>query len=347
VWLLVPDLWKGKLRHSRANLAPSPYYTLLSDRVVFPGREGLYFYYPRLDMHIRELRPDIIHVEQGVHALSYTQALLNKKLYCPQAKCLFFAWAIHRRVKPFWKLVERFNLRNSDYAIAGTQDVVEVLEQKRFSMPIKLLPQLGINPDLYSAREVSALKQELKLEGFVVGYVGRFMEEKGLGVLIEAFSQLEGPRTLVLVGGGEFKNTMVSLTQSLNVDGMVRFVDVIPHEEVPQYMNCFDVMVLPSRTVLPYFKEQFGHVLIEAMACEVPVIGSDSGAIPQVIGDAGLVFHEDDGKELTERLQLLIDNPTLRAELALKGRQRVLERYTHSRIAEETYRVYQELLSGA
>jgi glycosyltransferase involved in cell wall biosynthesis len=210
-----------------------------------------------------------------------------------------------------------------------------------------MLPQLGVDTTLYCPFEAADLKQELKLEGFVIGYVGRLMEEKGLSTLIEAFSRLKGSRTLVLVGRGDYKDEAIDWANSFGIADSIRFTGAVPHEKVPFYMNCFDGMVLPSRTVLPYFKEQFGHVLIEAMACEIPVVGSDSGAIPQVIGDAGLIFHEGDVKELAEKLQSLMDDPALRKELALKGRQRVLRKYTHRRIAEEIYHIYQELVSGA
>jgi glycosyltransferase involved in cell wall biosynthesis len=347
LYVLVPKVWQHYFRRQTVDLARSPSYELLPASTVFQGHEGAYFYFPEVTMHIDRIKPDIIHVEQGTQALSYAQAILNKKCFAPQGKCLFFAWAIHPATKKYWAAIERFNLDNSDYAIAGTRDVVEILKQKQFKKPIKMLPQLGVDTTLYCPFEAADLKQELKLEGFVIGYVGRLMEEKGLSTLIEAFSRLKGSRTLVLVGRGDYKDEAIDWANSFGIADSIRFTGAVPHEKVPFYMNCFDGMVLPSRTVLPYFKEQFGHVLIEAMACEIPVVGSDSGAIPQVIGDAGLIFHEGDVKELAEKLQSLMDDPALRKELALKGRQRVLRKYTHRRIAEEIYHIYQELVSGA
>src|SRR5436305_9013059 len=97
-------------------------------------------------------------------------------------------------------------------------------------------------------------------------------------------------------------------------------------------MQKMDVFVLPSLT-RPNWKEQFGRVLVEAMACETPVIGSRSGEIPRVIGDAGLLFQEGNVQELAARVRRLLDDPTLYAQLAAQGRQRVLERYTQERIA--------------
>ena len=100
--------------------------------------------------------------------------------------------------------------------------------------------------------------------------------------------------------------------------------------------------MLPSRT-LPNWKEQFGRVLVEAMACQVPVIGSDSGEIPNVIGDAGLIFPEDDAAALGRLLQRLAGDPAQRQQLGECGRRRVLAHYTMHHIAEQTLAVYQTL----
>jgi glycosyltransferase involved in cell wall biosynthesis len=83
------------------------------------------------------------------------------------------------------------------------------------------------------------------------------------------------------------------------------------------------------------------------MACETPVIGSRSGEIPHVIGDAGLVFAEGNVLELVACVKKLLDDPQLYADLARRGRQRVLENYTQERIAQQTYEVYQEMLFPA
>jgi glycosyltransferase involved in cell wall biosynthesis len=111
---------------------------------------------------------------------------------------------------------------------------------------------------------------------------------------------------------------------------------------MPDYYRGLDLLVLPSRT-RPNWKEQFGRVLIEAMATGVPVVGSDSGEIPHVIGDAGIIFPEDDVVTLRETIEKIMGDEELRRRLAQAGRERVLERYTQAQIALETYQVYQEI----
>jgi glycosyltransferase involved in cell wall biosynthesis len=80
------------------------------------------------------------------------------------------------------------------------------------------------------------------------------------------------------------------------------------------------------------------------MASGVPPVGSDSGEIPHVIGDAGLIFRQGNVDDLTEKLRLLIDQPDLHATLAQRGRERVLAHYTQRALARAYYDVYQEML---
>lgn len=342
--LVVPQEWPHYLKRNVVDPEENSQYALYPTRTIFHGRESLYFYFPDITMHIHKIKPDIIHVEQGANALSYTQAILSKKIFAPRAKCLFFTWVnLPYTLRSHRALVEKFNFSNSDYAIAGNQDAKNILRQRGFDKPIKVLPQLGVDVELYRKQDVTDLRDELGLDAFTIGYVGRFAEEKGLLTLIEAASTISEDYHLLLVGRGGLKPRMVKLATERGVNDRMHFIDTVPHHKVPLYMNCMDVMVLPSLTT-PTWKEQFGHVLIEAMACKTPVIGSNSAEIPNVIGNAGLIFKEGDADDLAEKLQMVIENEGLRNELSQKGRRRVLEKYTHRMIAEETYKVYQELL---
>ncbi|MBZ0309860.1 MAG: glycosyltransferase family 4 protein, partial [Anaerolineae bacterium] len=125
----------------------------------------------------------------------------------------------------------------------------------------------------------------------------------------------------------------------------VLFTGWLPSVEMPAYFQNLDVLVIPSRT-MPNWKEQFGRVIIEAMASQVAVVGSDSGAIPDVVGDAGLIFREGNVDDLAHQLQKLLINAELRCQLAEKGRQRVLENFTQEQIAAQTVAVYQEMLQS-
>src|SRR5262249_1148876 len=142
------------------------------------------------------------------------------------------------------------------------------------------------------------------------------------------------------------KPSILNRAASLGLEGRLELREGVRHHEVPQYLRRMSVLVLPSLTT-PTWKEQFGHVLIEAMICGVPIIGSDSGAIPEVLGNAGLVVKEGDVEALTSALDKLMSDPELRQELGARGYFRVLEEYTNSSIAQRVATFWRSLVRDA
>jgi len=177
----------------------------------------------------------------------------------------------------------------------------------------------------------------------VIGYVGRLVEEKGVEVLLEAVSKLTGPWRLQILGDGPNRARLEQLSQWLGIHSRVTFDRKMPSTHLPNYFSGLDVLVLPSLS-RPNWKEQFGRVLVEAMACDVITIGARSGAIPEVIGDAGLTFAEGDVAELQAHLQQLIDDISLREGFREKGRQRVIDHYTQAAVAKNTVAIYRQIL---
>jgi len=144
--------------------------------------------------------------------------------------------------------------------------------------------------------------------------------EKGVDTLSQALSMVGGGVRLKVAGYGP-------LEAALRGQEGVELVGRVDYEAVPDFLRSLDVLVLPSRTT-PLWKEQFGRVLAEAMACGVPCLGSDSGAIPQVMGAGGLVFKEGDAQDLARQARRLRSG-VLRARLGKEGRRRALAHYTH------------------
>ena len=217
------------------------------------------------------------------------------------------------------------------------------------------MPQMGVDEGLFCPQEQPQLRQQQSIpeNDFVVGFVGRFVPEKGLFTLFQALGTLINlPWTLVLLGRGPLKDELKSQAQTLGIAERIRWIESVPHDAVPDYINLMDTLVLPSETTYEFktltsvgWKEQFGHVLIEAMACQVPVIGSDSGEIPHVIDDSGLVFPEKDYEALADRLKQLIQQPEQRRSLAKKGYERAMKQYTNKALATELLTFYQELVA--
>jgi glycosyltransferase involved in cell wall biosynthesis len=171
------------------------------------------------------------------------------------------------------------------------------------------------------------------------------VEEKGIELLLQAVARLEGDWRLNLVGSGPLKARLETLTGELGMSERIAWMPWIASTEMPGQYTALDVLVVPSLT-RPNWKEQFGRVLIEAMASAVPVIGSDSGAIPDIIADAGFVVPEGDVAALTEALCKIHAESNLREKLARAGRQRVLAHFTHEQVAAATVKVYQTMLAG-
>jgi glycosyltransferase involved in cell wall biosynthesis len=224
--------------------------------------------------------------------------------------------------------------------VVGNTGAKAILEAHRFPRAVTVLPQLGVDPS--SFHPAAGIQQT----GTVIGYVGRLVQQKGLFVLLRAVALLPSNVRLMVVGNGPLTGGLLERARTLGLDGRLDLHQGVAHNEVPSYLRQMSVLVLPSLTTLTW-KEQFGHVLIEAMASGVPVVGSDSGAIPEVIGDAGIVVQEGNPEALAAALERLMSNPPLHADLAARGRARVLAQYTDEAIARRLATFWEVVTSGA
>ena len=256
-------------------------------------------------------------------------------------RMLFFSWQnIDRRYPPPFSCLERDVLRKADAAIVGNREAEQVWCAKGFTRASHVIPQFGVDELAFTPSPQPSLPRG---EGaMTIGYAGRLEHPKGVDLLLRAFAQLPPATRLVIAGTGEVESELRTLATQLDIADRIDWRGTIPSTQMPTFYHSLDALVLPSRT-LPNWKEQFGRVLIEAMACCVPVVGARSGEIPNVIGDAGLLFDEGDVGGLVAQLRRLIEQPTLRDELAQSGRTRVLDRFTMKRIADQTVDVYRRL----
>jgi glycosyltransferase involved in cell wall biosynthesis len=344
ITIITPNRWKTDLYVMESEPTRNNSIKVVPLKCFINGLESFYFYGFGLLRLIKKIKPDIIHVEQGADAFSYFQSIFFSKLFSRKSKKLFFTWVNwDTKIKFPLTFFEKYNLRNSDFAICGNHDAERILRAKGFKGGMKVLPQMGVDPSFFRKHDVDELKKSLGIKNFCVGFLGRFVEEKGLLLLLQACSKIKEKIDILLVGDGPLKAKLIEETDRLNLSSNLKIVPPIMNDQVVPYINCLDVLVLPSYEIETW-REQFGHILIEAMACSVPVIGSSSGEIPNVIGDAGLIFEEKNVDDLKEKIELLMNNKNLALELARKGLERVKEKYTHEVIAKETYKVYKELL---
>jgi glycosyltransferase involved in cell wall biosynthesis len=333
---IVPPSWKDDWGVTHLERAHLNGYRMIVEPLRFNGSFHLH-YYPGLGRRMAEVKPHIVHIDEEPYNLATFHALWLARR--GQAKTLFFSWQnIGRRYPPPFSWIERWVLRHIDYGLVGNREAVAVWQGKGFTGPLALIPQFGVDPDIFSPAEPA------RPSGiFHIGFAGRLVEEKGLDLLVRAAAQVPAKTNLRLAGSGPLRDDLTRLAGVLNIGGSVEIVGPFPSTQMPDFYRSLDVLVMPSLT-RPNWKEQFGRALIEAMACGVPVIGSRSGAIPEVIGDAGLLFPEGDVAALRAALTSLAEHPRLRQQLSQAGRRRVLERYTHRQIAAQTVAVYREMI---
>ena len=170
------------------------------------------------------------------------------------------------------------------------------------------------------------------------------MTEKGITDLLTAFETLEAPTRLIVAGDGPLAGYVDMASANWRKQGRFERYPRIPSADVPDLLRRIDVVVLPSRTVKRW-REQFGRILVEAMASGCVVIGSDSGEIPNVIGDAGLIVPESNPLELGKALRTLEQDTALRARLSAAGRSRAMTAFSQASIAERTVEAYRRMMA--
>lgn len=338
--VIVPPSWRdhrGELRVERKHVEG---YELVVEPIRLNGQYHLH-YYPGLGRRFAQVRPEVVHIDEEPYSLVTWQCMrLARRAHAP---ALFFSWqTLRKRYPPPFAWIEGYNLRHAAYGIAGNQTVADVWRAKGYRGPLAVIPQFGVDPDLFSPATAADRSQRTG-RGFVVGYAGRLVEEKGVDVLLRALAGLPGAWQLVVVGDGPERPALERLAAELGIADRASFDAWIPSTEMAAFYRQLDVLVLPSRT-RAHWEEQFGRVLIEAMACGTPIVAARSGEIPRVVGDAGRLFPEDDHRALAAQLAELMREAPLRADLARRGRARVLANYTQAQIARATYEVYQEMV---
>ncbi len=335
--VIVPPVWNDASGPIPLERSHTNGYRLVVDPIRFNGDFHLH-YYPKLKQRMAEFQPEIVHIDEEPYNLATWLAWRQASKH--EAKSLFFSWQNLDRRYPFpFRTMEKQVLQGVDYAIMGNQESVQVWRNKGYHGPSAIIPQFGVDPEIFYPPPFRDSGR-----GFIIGSANRrLVPEKGVDLLLQAAAQLPGIWRLHIVGDGPERPNLEQLAHELGISDRVHFDRTISSAAMPAYLQQLDVLVLSSRT-RPNWKEQFGRALVEAMACGVPVIGSNSGEIPHVIGPAGLIFPENDVGALRSHLLELMQSAELRRELGQSGRLRVLSHYTQSQIAAQTVAIYRNML---
>ena len=349
--LLVPKYWRENYSDLSVNEnEANGKVNLVVGGNAFKGRPQLMFYWSGLARCLKE-KPDMIYINSEPENVLSTQVIVLAKLYTSDSKIVCVTWRnipFTREYFPYkfaslHRFLEKIAFRYTDACRAFNEDGRICLLNAGYKREIRLI-QWGVDQTLFVRRNADELKAKLNLSPFVIGYIGRFVSPKGIDLLIEAVATLKDRSvSLLLIGNGPEKQNLLKLVADCGLDKETVIVETVSYDEVPEYLSCMDVLVLPSRTTLTW-KEQFGRVLIESMACGTCVIGSDSGEIPNVVGDAGLVFKEGNVADLRDKILKILTSDALKNELVEKGMQRVSMVYSWPAIADSLRRFFFDLV---
>jgi glycosyltransferase involved in cell wall biosynthesis len=330
VCLLTPRWWYEEGR--RIEVARDAPWRV--GRTLATGNGTRYVYLTGLLEAIRSSQPDVIDLFEEPFSLVALQTLVARDLLAPRAALVFYsAVNVPRHWRRPYRAIEHLVLRRADGAHVPNTDVPPILRSKGMHAPVAVVP-LGVDVDRFANAAPMPMLDSIPRPR--IGFVGRLEPVKGLPVLLDAFAQLQCNATLVVAGDGP---------ERVRLDRLgVHWLGALDFEKVPGLLRALDVLVLPSVTIPPLHREQFGRVLVEAMAAGVPVIGSSSGAIPEVIGDAGLVVPEGDPRALAAAIDQILGDAGLRRRLVERGKQRVATRFTWSVVVEQTCELFRSAI---
>ena len=358
--MLTVSEWRmnGRLMPFDPLSANAPYATVIGG-TGWTGFENRGFYRSGLRRAFQISQPEVLFLMEEPFSIFAAQILAAKSIFAPRIPVVFFTWnnlSLHTfdyRPSFFYRNVARFTLPRMDYALTANSDGIQVLHEAGFQKPIRIVGY-GVDTGAFEKPlSVVGLRDTLTIhsDDIVIGYVGRMITMKGVDLLIDAFAQLkseypERQMKLLLIGSGEDEAALMSRARSLGITNEILHIASVSQSEVPAYMQLLDILVLPSRRYRMW-AEQFGRVLVEAMAARKIVIGSSSGAIPEVIGDAGLVFAENDYRSLALQIDKAISMGSHeRADLLARAKARA-EYFSWQRFSRDAFDAMTYTLGGA
>lgn len=296
---------------------------------------------------LKEFNPTNVHLEEDPHSLVSFEIVLMIRLFFPNVKLSYFIWD-NLNNKPKFPLnllknyLTRFGLSRAIGVVCGNRRALEILrKEKNFHGYSILIPQLGLDPEDYREKRIHGG------DPVVIGFVGRLIEPKGLSVLMDALMHINDREWVCkIIGSGPMWSTLKSYEKFFG--GKLKLLGPLPPGSVPEAMRSIDIFVLPSLST-NHWVEQFGYALAQAMATGNACIGSNSGAIPEVLGPngvTGLIFDEGDARALANQILRLIDDKDLRGSLGGSSRELALMSYANSVIAEKHMEFFKEINSG-
>lgn len=338
-----PEEWRGDLisnlrcQENRGN----PRVPVIALPVSLSGNGSLFFYRTRLQDAFRDWQPELVFVDEEPWSLACAQIYRS----FPSAELVFYTKQNLKKKVPFpFNLLQSRVFRRSSFCFSVSDETTDVLRWKGFGGDVRYLPH-SFDPERFQPagpEQRAQVRRDLGLRetSCVVGYFGRLEPEKGIGDLCAAIDLLErrcsaDELEVLFVGNGSLADEVKAFLARDRKRNVV-FRAALPHDVVGRTLAAIDVLALPSRTVKNW-KEQFGRILVEAMACGVAVAGSDSGEIPVLIerSRAGLIFPERNPVSLADSLETLVKDRELLDRCKRNGREFARATLAHEHVARD------------
>lgn len=311
---------------------------------------------------------DIIHALETFNGYSYQSARVRNER---KKKLVLTVWEnipfISTRQFMGWdnlplvprKLCSKLtgNDRVVSYIKDSTDIFIAVTERAKSALMVEGVPEkrirvvpVGIDTDRFKPADADPdIRKKFNVtdEDVVVLFIGRLTKEKGIYDLLYATRLMAAEPGLehvkiVIVGNGPEKENILRTIHTLGIEANVRIVGGFSYELMPKLYNAADIFILPS-IPMPFWQEQFGMVLVEAMASGLPVITTLSGSIPEVVGDSAILVQPNDLLSIYREIKRLALDTSLRKDYSRRSRNRALEQYHIETIAGKIESVYKEL----
>lgn len=336
VHIITVDKW-GNFNDTKLHELETKYLHICKLRTVFLFRTPSQYKYWMVGLYrtLLSLRPDVIYVQNEPLSLDTFVSLLAAK-QCG-SKFGFFSWEnLYKKWFFPLNLIEAAVIKNSDFMIAGTNDVKETMLKKAAdSRKIVVLPQTGIDIALFSRSTKNLCRKYNIDKKKTLLFVGRLLKMKGIEVILKAKELLDSKGkvyTYLFVGSGEISSKLKSGMRN------VITIDWMPKDELTAVYNSSSVFLYPSIPT-EFWEEQFGYSIVEALCCQIPVIASNVSGPRHIIhhGKDGYLVRVDDYKDLAEKIEMLMESRALRSKLGSYGRKDMVKRFSNEIIARKLY----------
>lgn len=342
---LVPENWRNRDYGEERIFRPEPETdeNFELKPVATTSMNNRWYKICRLRHEIADFKPDIIFCVHHEGIAQLRQTILTRWLFFRDVRLIYFSMTAFPRVPPLAKLRPKEFLKHlyfrlnwwlirhgTDGALCHYDRIEEQMRKEGYKKPILRQTQYGVDPEQFKPDPEKRVEMR-KMFGFtgtVVGFCGRFVDEKGLRELMKALEGLGNiDWQLLLIGDGPLRPEVEDWARNRGFEDRIRIPGYVPHDRVQNYFQAMDIFYLGSKDT-PKYIDTFPLVVAQAMTMGLPVIGSSAGAIPYQLADLGFLFPDGNSDKLREHFETLIPNSGFRLKCGNELRKRALKKFS-------------------